>query len=183
MKTLGYILITVGFLTGSYYSILDTREVLWPRVVPALVVGLLGVTSIQIALRGKRRATDTIRSSIEKLEESLNRIAENAEAMDRDKASYDVYEIHHRIDELFMEDLDVFVTHRESIAHAYGLQPYADVMTHFATGERYLNRSWSASTDGYRDEVTVYLERARDQFRQALDLLRLQRSPERAASS
>ena len=63
-------------------------------------------------------------------------------------------------------------TLRESIGHAYGLQSYADVMTHFATAERYLNRCWSASTDGYIDEVHTYLTRARDQFTQALDLLR-----------
>ena len=48
--------------------------------------------------------------------------------------------------------------------HVFGMQNYADVMSHFAAGERYINRVWSASTDGYVDEVRTYLERARDQF-------------------
>jgi hypothetical protein len=51
--------------------------------------------------------------------------------------------------------------------HVFGMQNYADVMSNFAAGERYINRVWSASTDGYADEVILYLERARDQFNEA----------------
>jgi hypothetical protein len=40
-------------------------------------------------------------------------------------------------------------------------------MSNFAAGERYINRVWSASTDGYVDEVRAYLERARTQFGEA----------------
>jgi hypothetical protein len=106
------------------------------------------------------------------LEGSLDRIVEKAARLDTAKESLDVYEVRHKIDELFMEDLDIFVQARESIGHAHGLQAYADVMSHFATGERYLNRSWSASTDGYIEEVHTYIGRAREQFQQALELLR-----------
>jgi hypothetical protein len=45
-------------------------------------------------------------------------------------------------------------------------------MSSFAAGEKYLNRVWSASTDGYFEEVTTYLSRAHSQFievRQKLD--------------
>ena len=48
--------------------------------------------------------------------------------------------------------------------HVFGIQNYADVMSNFAAGERYINRVWSASTDGYVDEVREYLERAHKQF-------------------
>ena len=41
----------------------------------------------------------------------------------------------------------------------------------FAAGERYLNRVWSSSIDGWIDEVRLYLGHARDQFRLALDKL------------
>jgi hypothetical protein len=40
-------------------------------------------------------------------------------------------------------------------------------MSNFAAGERYINRVWSASTDGYVDEVNLYLDRALRQFREA----------------
>ena len=52
------------------------------------------------------------------------------------------------------------------------LAVYADVMSHFATGERSLNRVWSASADCYGDEVTAYLEKAQSHFAQALQKVR-----------
>jgi hypothetical protein len=51
--------------------------------------------------------------------------------------------------------------------HIFGLQSYADVMSAFAARERYINRVWSASTDGYVDEVRNYLDRPTRQFREA----------------
>lgn len=172
MKALGYILITLGFLVGTYYSAVHTEEVPWAVVVPSLLVGVAGVALIQMSIRGQSKAVDAVRSNIGKLEESLARIVENITRLDAEKEDINVYDIHGRIDELFMTDLDIFVENRESIGHAYGLQSYADVMTHFATAERYLNRSWSASADGYIDEVHTYLTRARNQFTLALELLR-----------
>lgn len=172
MKTTAYLLIALSFLAGAYYSVVDTERVSWNVVVPSLLIGLIGVALIQIGTRRLRQAAATVRSSIDKLDASLERIVGNVDRLDSEKVSIDVYEIHRRIDALFMDDLDVFVTHRESIGHAFGLQAYADVMTHFATGERYLNRCWSASTDGYENEVHNYLTRARGQFDRALELLR-----------
>lgn len=171
MKILGYLLITVSFLMASYYSVIDVEVVPWSRVIPALVLGLIGVAVVQISGRGHRRSAEKVRSNMGKLEQSLAAIVANAERLDAEKESIDPYEIRHRIDELFMEDLDIFVENRETIGDVYGLQAYADVMTHFATGERYLNRCWSASTDGYIDVIHEYLTRATGQFEQALELL------------
>ena len=53
------------------------------------------------------------------------------------------------------------------MVHVFGMQNYADVMSNFAAGERYINRVWSASTDGYVDEVNLYLDKALSQFREA----------------
>jgi len=71
---------------------------------------------------------------------------------------------------LLREDLNNFANARESMQHVFGLQNYADVMSAFAAGERYINRVWSASTDGYVDEVRNYLNRATEQFREARSL-------------
>jgi len=45
-------------------------------------------------------------------------------------------------------------------------------MGYFASGERYLNRVWSASADGYIDEVAAYLDKAQLQFSEALGKVR-----------
>jgi hypothetical protein len=73
---------------------------------------------------------------------------------------------------MFLEDLAAFVAARQSIAHIYGLAAYGEVMSSFAAGERYLNRVWSASADGYIDEVNTYIEKAREQFVESLDKIR-----------
>ena len=71
------------------------------------------------------------------------------------------------IDKLFRDDLLNFAEARESMKHLFGLQHYADIMSSFAAGERYINRVWSASTDGYIDEVMMYVEKSYDQFQHA----------------
>lgn len=43
-------------------------------------------------------------------------------------------------------------------------------MNPFAAGERYLNRVWSTSTDGYIDEAHIYVTKAREQFESALEV-------------
>jgi hypothetical protein len=53
------------------------------------------------------------------------------------------------------------------VGYFLGLQSYADVMSAFAAGERYISRVWSASTDGYVDEARNYLNRATEQFIEA----------------
>ncbi len=176
MKNFGYLLITVGFLFGSYFSVVDSEQVEWSYVIPALIIGLAGVASVQISSRRSRRGAEAVHTSMNELEESLARIVENATKLDDEKETIDVYDVRHQIDDLFMGDLNIFVENRESIGHAFGLQSYADIMTQFATGERYLNRCWSASTDGYVDEVRTYLTRSREHFVEALEKLKTLRN-------
>jgi len=176
MNRLGYILIGIGFLAGAWFAVADAEAVVWAGEAVALLVGSVGVTVVQLQLRAKRAGGEAMHSSIGLLEASLERITANVAQLDADKAAIDAYAFHSRIDELFMADLDAFVENRESISHAFGLQAYADVMSAFATGERYLNRCWSASTDGYVDEVHAYLGRAHAQFDEALGLLRRHRA-------
>ena len=71
------------------------------------------------------------------------------------------------IDERLRADLRRFAEARESMVHLYGLQTYADIMSSFAAGERYVNRVWSASVDGYDAEAETYLEKAANQFADA----------------
>jgi hypothetical protein len=44
-------------------------------------------------------------------------------------------------------------------------------MSNFVAGERYINRVWSASADGYDEEATAYLRKAEARFTEAETLL------------
>lgn len=167
MKKIGYTLISIGFVAGALVAVLDEQVIMWGYFVLALAVGAGGVALVHLAKRKRQEDSEVLEADIGGLEENLDSIVRTIEALNRDKESLDAYDVRHRIDEEFTEDLKGFVNARESLGHVYGLEAYADVMMHFAAGERYLNRVWSASADGYIDEVHTYLERAERQFQKA----------------
>ncbi len=171
MKIAGYVMITIGFLSGALVAVLEVLDVEWAYFLPAFIVGVVGIALVRLSTRRQIRSQGRLASSIQNIEASLGRIVENMHKLNSEKDSLEPYGVRHRIDELFRSDLDAFAEARESISHAHGLQAYADVMSYFAAGERYLNRVWSASADGYIDEIRTFLEKAAEQFQEALQRL------------
>ncbi len=49
MKNLGYLLLTAGFLGGSYFAVLDAESVPVGTFLPMFVVGIIGVVLARIA--------------------------------------------------------------------------------------------------------------------------------------
>ena len=165
-------MVTVGFIAAALASVIDESAVNWLWYIPAIGLGVAGVATIRIDDVRKSKTEHHVTANIETVETSLARIADNISKLNSDKHSINTYDMRYRIDELFLEDLAMFVDARESITHRYGLSAYADVMSCFAAGERYLNRVWSASADGYIDEVNAYLDKAREQFVESLEKIR-----------
>ncbi len=172
MKSVGFLMVTVGFIAAALASVLDENTVRWLWYIPTLGLGAAGVVLIRMAHEFHNKTEHHVAARIETVESSLERIAVNIDKLNAGKHSIDTYDVRHRIDELFIDDIDQFVDARESIAHRYGLAAYGEVMSMFAAGERYLNRVWSASADGYIDEVNTYLEKAREQFSESLNKIR-----------
>jgi hypothetical protein len=166
MKAFAIILIIISFLTGAFLSVLDPRLVNWNYLVPVLVIGVIGLALHRKAQRSETRGGQRLAGNMDILAKSLDKILFNLETICSREDELPVYEARFEIDRLFRADLNNFAEARESMVHVFGMQNYADVMSNFAAGERYINRVWSASTDGYEDEVRIYLERARDQFRE-----------------
>jgi len=165
-------MVTVGFLAAALAAVVDENTVNWLWYVPALILGTAGITAIRIIDARRSKTEHHVASRIETVEDSLEKIAANIKRLNAEKHSINTYDMRHRIDELFVEDLEMFVDARESIAHRYGLAAYGEVMSSFAAGERYLNRVWSASADGYIDEVNTYLDKAQEQFSESLGIIR-----------
>ena len=169
MKTIAILLVIGSFLAGSFIAVLDPREVNWSWLVPALLIGVTGLWLSRKAHREETHAGHRLSGNIDLLSKSLDNILTRLELINNNKDELPTYEARFEIDRLFREDLNTFADARESMIHVFGMQHYADVMSNFAAGERYINRVWSASTDGYVDEVNLYLGRALDQFRNAHD--------------
>ncbi|MCH7852395.1 MAG: hypothetical protein IIC41_06390 [Candidatus Marinimicrobia bacterium] len=168
MKQIGYLLIAVGFLGGAILSVLDEWIIVsWSWFISALLVGAGGVLAVRLATIRASRSEGVMETNLQDVVSSLENVVRNIDALNQEKDALNVYEFRHRIDALFPADLNTFVESREVIVQVHGLQAYADVMSIFAAGERYLNRVWSASADGYIDEVTTYVGRAATQFAEA----------------
>jgi len=165
-------MIAIGFLGGALAAIVAQEKVEWNYFVCALGVGAAGVALVHIGERRKSRAGGKLASNIQIVEASLSHIVQNLTQLNAKRQSIHPYDMRYRIDELFSNDLASFVQARESIAQVHGLSAYADVMSYFAAGERYLNRVWSASADGYIDEINAYLDKAQAQFVASLQKIR-----------
>jgi hypothetical protein len=172
MKIIGLIIVLMVFLAGAFLSVLDPEAVAWNWMVPVLFIGGIGLWMHRKASHAEDRSDDKLAGNMDTLQSSLERILHNLEDMDARKLEIPVYEARFEIDHLFREDLNLFAEARESMIHVFGMQQFADVMSSFAAGERYINRIWSASTDGYEDEVRKFISRARDQFTEAVALFR-----------
>jgi hypothetical protein len=165
MKALSLFLIVTSFLAGAFLSVLDPRTVQWVYMIPALALGLAGLWLYRRAHHSETRAGHRLADDVGTLTRSLDSILEKLEGLTA-RGDLPVYEARFEIDRLFRDDLNDFAEARESMIHVFGIQNYADVMSNFAAGERYINRVWSASTDGYEDEVRAYLDKALNQFRE-----------------
>ncbi len=167
MKTISYLIVMAAFLGGAFLTSLDQTHVDWVTFVPVIVAGIIGVFLIKREEAAHARSSDRLANNRRVLGESLDNIVRNLEALNGRKENVPTYDMRFEIDKLFRDDLNAFADARDSMKHIFGLQAFADIMSSFAAGERYINRVWSASTDGYVDEVLTYVEKSLSQFEHA----------------
>ena len=161
MKIIGFLLLIGGFLGAAYSTALSVSDTDWVLFVPAAAAAALGVVLVKLQSRGEARSESVLAANRVELAESLSNIVAT---LDNVATGTDLREL---IDDRLRNDLRRFADARESLVHLYGLQAYATIMSDFASGERYLNRVWSATADGYDGEARDYLSRAAVQFRDA----------------
>lgn len=169
MQTIAKLIIVAAFLSGAFLASLDEVTVQWPYFIPTLIAGVIGV---YILKHGERAAASDNSKLLEDkaiMQSSLQSIVEKLTALEGRKEKIPTYDMRFEIDKHFREDLNAFADARDSMKHLFGLMAFADIMSSFAAGERYLNRVWSASTDGYIDEVLMYVTKAKDQFDHAVE--------------
>lgn len=157
----------IGFLAAAFITTRQLDAVNWGLYVPAAMVGIAGVVILRRTAGHAASHSETVRENLSALQTSLGRLVTNLGILNRDREKIHVYDVHERIDSELAEDLVSFAEARESMIHGIGLQEYAQVMDHFARAERAVNRAWSASADGYIDEVWTYLGLAEQSMREA----------------
>lgn len=166
MKNIGYILLAAGFLAGAYATALDVQNVNWTLFAVAAIAAITGLVLIKREASAHARSDEVLEVNRGELRDSLQNIVRDLGEIVSDQTAKGA-DLRDRIDLKLRDDLRRFADARESMVHLFGLQTYADIMSSFAAGERYVNRVWSASADGYDGEAATYLEKAATQFADA----------------
>ena len=177
MKKFGNLLLTGGFLAGAYATALDVQNVNWTLFVVAALAAIAGLVTLKRQASAHARSDSVLEVNRNELRDSIQNIVRDIEGL-----SYgddEGTQLRDDIDLKLRMDLRRFADARESMVHLFGLQTYADIMSSFAAGERYINRVWSSSADGYGSEAATYIKKAAKQFADAQD--QLLRAAERAA--
>jgi hypothetical protein len=166
MKNFGYLLLTTGFLTAAYATALDVDNVRWELFTVAAAAATLGVVILKRHAGTRARSQEILELNRTELRESIGNVVRDLREVPTGTRLAGAA-LRDWIDDQLRPDLRRFADARESMVHLFGLQTYADIMSNFAAGERYINRVWSATADGYDGEAQRYLEKATTQFQDA----------------
>ena len=170
MKRVGYFMVAAGFLLGAFVTALDVDEVDWTLFVIAASVAVIGLVIYKTQVTAHARSRSVLELNRNELGESIRNIVRDLAEINADTSARGTA-LRELIDLKLRNDLRRFADARQSMVHLFGLQTYADIMSSFAAGERYVNRVWSASADGYDVEARTYLGKAARQFEDAEKLL------------
>ncbi|MDB2318432.1 hypothetical protein N9V88_02455 [bacterium] len=207
MKTIGQVLLWVGFLSGSlatvYYApsegvgfmkamtsdealekdfeLPDLQGVVVPEegwhLIPwvwygiSVAICVVGIVVLTKAASPEQHVEQGSKLSLADLSTRLTQLISNLEEMIGSIDQLAPSQITARIDAQLADDFREFADSRNLITTEYGLDVFADVMTQFASGERSVNRAWSAAADGYIDEAEACLKRGKDLLQEAHRLL------------
>jgi hypothetical protein len=167
LRLVGHVLLWTGFFAGALVAVqnLEVAENKWATVnwlwyAAALAVGICGVVLLRLTKRQATTHAHKLEDDLGTLDSSTRTLMAKLTDLRKLRDSVPVGAVLHFIDDELMPHVADFVEARESLVHTYGMQQYADVMTDFAAGERNINRAWSASADGYVDEVWASIDRA-----------------------
>ncbi len=166
MKNLGYFMVALGFLGGAFAASLDVQNVNWTIFIAMAATAITGLVIYKMQIGALARSEEVLELNRVELRESISNIVADLDDLNSGELTQGAV-LRDRIDLKLREDLRRFADARESMVHLFGLQTYADIMSNFAAGERYINRVWSASADGYDGEAEAYLKRAAGQFDEA----------------
>ena len=170
MKRIGFFLLAGGFLAGAYATALDVQIVNWQIFVVAALAAGAGLTLIKRAEAAHAQSDAVLELNRGELRDSIANVVRDLGEIVEDRAARGSA-LRDAIDLRLRNDLRRFAAERESMVHLFGMQTYADIMSSFAAGERYINRVWSASADGYDEEAENYLLKAAEQFADAQEQL------------
>lgn len=179
MRTLaiGQVLLWIGFLGAALTTVsnLEVKEEPWSSISWWRYAGwmLLGWSGVAVLRVGRASRQSHPEEAGMELESVVAKLQQCSVAMDQNLAasidSLTCEKVLDIIDRQLAPMLIEFADQSKCIAEGLGTGPFSQIMSEFASGERYMNRAWSAAADGYVDEVTRSVRIANDFLKAAAD--------------
>ncbi len=176
MSFIGQVLLWFGFLSGSLATVYEIKDdanlsLTIPWFVVSALVLVAGIALIWIGKTQARVMDESSEGNVETLRRTISNLVVNAAEIQKMQDKLPPSQILQNIDDRCAVDFQEFADNRKSLIVAHDLNVYAEVMTQFAAGERAMNRAWSASADGYVDEVRDCLSRSHEHLLATQELL------------
>ncbi|HMO13490.1 MAG TPA: hypothetical protein PKD64_02255 [Pirellulaceae bacterium] len=131
------------------------------------LVAIVGIVLLRSSLRSALRETGRVQDELGTLKKALDHLLSNVSALNKQVSKMIPEEVVEYIDVQCVPHYSDFADSRNAMMQKFGMQAFADIMTEFASSERYLNRAWSAAADGYVDEVSSSVQRANEFLQRA----------------
>lgn len=159
MKILGQVLLWAGFLAASFFTVSSLQidsapwsTINWLGYGGSAMVGVVGI----LMIRTSGNESENEEKNAAEFSEVTTAISElnlQIGAMLKLFPEQNPPRIVEFIDNKLVPLFNQFADARDSVTAKFGLNAFGEVMTFFASGERFTNRCWSASADGYLEEA------------------------------
>ena len=143
----------------------------WIWYIGSMVIGVIGVFLLRSSAKAAAGETEKVAAEYSTITDSLSKLLTQVGTLRKELDKMSPQEIVNFIDSTCSEPYADFADSRNALIQRFGLQPFADIMTQFASGERFTNRAWSAAADGYINEVKDCIERAHAHLTRANELI------------
>ncbi len=143
----------------------------WTWYLISAGICLLGIGFLHAGRKPNAHHAERLSANLEQIKSNLADLVVNTQRLQHDIKGLQPGQILAYIEGQLHDDLRDFADGRDSITAEHGLELFARVMTQFASGERAINRAWSASADGYVEEAASCVDHALTMFQSAEKLL------------
>lgn len=140
-----------------------TAFLTWHSFFPGLFIAVAGAGLLGMPQKMEHRDEEGVSKKVDpaKCMETVIKIINEI-----DFAKMNPKTIQEKIEDIQLNNLVPFAEARHQFQHDYGVVNFADFFSDFATGERNVNRAWSALVDGYLDETRDSLMKGFASFEQ-----------------
>lgn len=182
LTLIGQILLWAGFLVAAFAAVCQlevpgaTAEQKWATVPwtvygAAMFGGAIGVVVLRVTARAVAEHSDRVEAEYSTITASLAKLNERMAELRSRRSQMSPQDIVEYIDHQFSEPFGDFADARNALVQRFGMEGFANVMTQFASAERFVNRAWSAAADGYLQESFASLDLADGHLQQADGLM------------